>query len=410
MRALGEGESRETARAARPAVRGMDSFRKICLIGALRAGRLRVLMSGKRALLTETMGILGMLRRRKIQVTCLYSSFYLWIGLTIAAPGPSLLALARQTGAPLEQIGFIFTVRALTYVAGASSGGFLFDRFDPHRLMLIALSTCLVGTLVVPLARHIGVLAASMAAQGLVMGFLDTGVNSLLFVIHKDGRVEPFMQALHFFFGLGAFISPLVVGAVLDAYGGEVKVAWTILGLVGSPLLLLMLRYPTPGKPESEAFYADEMDPIPAIAASSAANAHSADADSVESAAIEPTRVNIEAADSAAQDADAAADDAAASSFFARPRSELGVIAASAGILYFAVGIEVCSGSFIPTFSVKSPLIGFNEHQGSSLVASFWASFTLARFVAIFVSVRLSPLQLLCSCLAGLGLSISVRC
>jgi fucose permease len=270
--------------------------------------------------------------------------------------------------------------------------------------MLIALSTCLVGTLVVPLARHIGVLAASMAAQGLVMGFLDTGVNSLLFVIHKDGRVEPFMQALHFFFGLGAFISPLVVGAVLDAYGGEVKVAWTILGLVGSPLLLLMLRYPTPGKPGSEAFYADEMDPIPSVAATSATNAHS-----VEGTAIEPTRVNIEAADGAAQDADAAAGDAAAPSFFARPRSELGVIAASAGILYFAVGIEVCSGSFIPTFSVKSPLIGFNEHKGSNLVASFWASFTLARFVAIFVSVRLSPLQLLCSCLAGLGLSISVR-
>jgi hypothetical protein len=30
------------------------------------------------------------------------------------------------------------------------------------------------------------------------MGFLDAGVNVLIFVLHEGERVDPYMQALHF--------------------------------------------------------------------------------------------------------------------------------------------------------------------------------------------------------------------
>jgi MFS family permease len=118
-----------------------------------------------------------------------------WIGTIIASPGPSLLALSRQTGAPLDTIGFILTARAFMYLIG-SLGGLLFDRYDAHRLIFASLCICTVGSLCVPLASSIYQLGATVGCQGLVVGFMDTGVNSLIFVLHEGDQVEPYMQTV----------------------------------------------------------------------------------------------------------------------------------------------------------------------------------------------------------------------
>lgn len=298
--------------------------------------------------------------------------------------GPSLLALSRQTGAALSHIGFIFTVRAVMYLLG-TFGGLLFERFDPHRLLGAALLIALVGTLCVPLTTDIYALAATMGCQGLVMGFLDTGVNTLIFIVHAGKRVEPYMQALHFSFGLGAFISPIIVGAVLEAYAGTVKVAFVALGLVGAPFLLLLLHFPSPGRPDSCAFY--EVDEV-----------------------LPPTRKDgVESVDDAsAAGAVASVAAAAPTSLFALARRDQVVVALVASILFAAVGIEVASGSFIPTFAVKTPAIAFDEFGGSTLVATYWGAFTAARFAAIFLSIRFTPPQLLGACIAGLAAAVLV--
>lgn len=43
--------------------------------------------------------------------------------------------------------------------------------------------------------------------QGFAMGFGDTGGNVGMIRLHKE-HVGPYLQALHFSFGVGAFISP----------------------------------------------------------------------------------------------------------------------------------------------------------------------------------------------------------
>lgn len=81
------------------------------------------------------------------------------------------------------------------YLIG-SFGGLLFDRYDAHRLIFVSLCICTVGSLCVPLASSIYALGATVGCQGLVVGFMDTGVNSLIFVLHEGDQVEPFMQTV----------------------------------------------------------------------------------------------------------------------------------------------------------------------------------------------------------------------
>ena len=61
------------------------------------------------------------------------------------------------------------------------------------------------------------------------MGLLDTGGNVMLIRLHGAAAVEPFMQALHFFFGLGAFLSPLLLHQTLGQ-SGDYNAAFVIFG------------------------------------------------------------------------------------------------------------------------------------------------------------------------------------
>ena len=51
------------------------------------------------------------------------------------------------------------------------------------------------------------------------MGFLDTGGNLLLLRLHSEpdpSQAEPYMQAMHFSFALGALVIPLIMAMLND--------------------------------------------------------------------------------------------------------------------------------------------------------------------------------------------------
>ena len=52
--------------------------------------------------------------------------------------------------------------------------------------------------------------------QGLGSGFLDTGGNSVVLSIWAGRDSGPYMHALHFTFGLGAFTAPLLARPFLS--------------------------------------------------------------------------------------------------------------------------------------------------------------------------------------------------
>lgn len=79
--------------------------------------------------------------------------------------------------------------------------------------------------------------------SGLGYGSYDVTGNTLINMVHGKS-VDPWMQALHFGFGLGAFLSPIMV-----AHLGY-QATFMTLGIVSLTLLYPLLVIAPPGKPE----------------------------------------------------------------------------------------------------------------------------------------------------------------
>jgi FHS family Na+ dependent glucose MFS transporter 1 len=87
-------------------------------------------------------------------------------------------------------------------------------------------------------------LIAVLLLMGIGEGVLDVGGNTLLVWVHRR-KVGPFMNALHFFFGAGAFIAPIIIAQAVKM-SGDIHWAYWILALLILPVSLWLLRLPSP--------------------------------------------------------------------------------------------------------------------------------------------------------------------
>ena len=86
---------------------------------------------------------------------------------------------------------------------------------------------------------------------GVGVGVVDVGGNVLIvWLFGKD--VDPYMNAMHLFFGVGALAAPLLVLWVTAATGGIRWVYWILAGLA-VPVLVWAIRIPSPGRVEEKA-------------------------------------------------------------------------------------------------------------------------------------------------------------
>ncbi|XP_052799367.1 uncharacterized protein LOC128230982 [Mya arenaria] len=109
----------------------------------------------------------------------------------------------------------VFVSRSIGYLLGALLGGALLDCFNRQLLLFCALLLASVATAVIPWSLTLLVMSVMFALQGVTMGTLDTGGN--VFCIQLWGRQNgPYMQTLHFAFGIGAFIAPLLARPFLS--------------------------------------------------------------------------------------------------------------------------------------------------------------------------------------------------
>jgi FHS family Na+ dependent glucose MFS transporter 1 len=76
-----------------------------------------------------------------------------------------------------------------------------------------------IFTAVTPFVPLLWLLVAVLFITGAVQGVLNIGGNALLVWVHGD-KVGPFMNGLHFFFGVGTFITPIIVAQFIARQGG----------------------------------------------------------------------------------------------------------------------------------------------------------------------------------------------
>ena len=279
---------------------------------------------------------------KKIPTTIGYYVAFVALGMTSASLGPTLPGLAEHTQTHLSEISYLFTARSLGYLLGSFQGGRLYDRVAGHPVMAILLLIMAVMMALVPSISLLWLLAAVLLILGMAEGAVDVGGNTLLVWVHRH-KVGPFMNGLHFFFGVGAFLSPIIIAQVV-LLSGDIAWAYRVLAVLILPVVAWLLRLPSP-----KAQVVSKDDPAGQV-----------------------NRLLV-------------------------------VLIALFFFLY--VGAEIGFGGWIFTYAVALDLGG--EATAAYLNAAFWGALTLGRLLAIPISARFRPHSILLGdlvgCLASMG-------
>ena len=276
-------------------------------------------------------------------ITVAYFVAFIVLGIVTASLGPTLPGLAEQTGAQLSQISFLFATRSLGYLMGSFLGGRLYDRAKGHLLISAALLLMATALALVPVIPLLWLLAIVLLVIGMGEGLLDVGGNTLIVWLHGR-KVGPFMNGLHFFFGIGAFLSPVLVAQIILLNGG-IRGAYWLFALLVLPVGLWFFRLPSPIAPKAND--------------------------------LEKTV----------------------------PRMNYTLLWGIVAFMALYVGAEVSYGSWIYTYGLAR---GISDVNAAYLTSVFWGAFTLSRLISIPVGVRVRPSHILMANFVGALLSLGL--
>ncbi len=279
--------------------------------------------------------------RNAIRQSMGYFLTFICLGMDMALVGPTLPALAGQTGSTLGAIGLVFFLSAGGATLGTLLGSWIFDKVSGRTVLAAAQIGSAVLMVLAPHVPWFVLLMVLFVVKGVAGGLVNTGANTLMLWTHKE-RSAPFVTALHFFFGLGAFISPFLLGVLLGA-GGSYADGYHLLAfidLLAGVIILVSLRPPAPPQKTAE----------------------------------------TGAAGSAGR--------------FVVP-----IVLAAMLYLFFYVSAEITFGGWIYTYAITLGLA--DAVRAAYLTSIFWLTFTIGRLIAIPATVRFTPRQIIPVALAG---------
>lgn len=286
--------------------------------------------------MNTTLNNLTFTRAQKLTASFAYYVTYITLGATMAISGPALPWLAEHTASRIDQISIIFVATSLGYMIGSLFSGQAHDRLPGHRIQALSLLAISLSAGLVPILHSLWFLVVVLFLLGIFQGALDVSCNTLLTWIHGE-NVGPFMNGLHFFFGLGSFFAPLVFARVV-LLNNEIHWAYWSFSLLALPVAVWLWMLPSP--------------PIRKKAA-----------------------------------------EAASGKSITRPFVLIVLF------ILFSVGLELGFGNWIYTFSTRIQLA--SATGAAYLTSAFWGAFTAGRLLGIGISTRLRPKIILLTDLAG---------
>ncbi len=195
----------------------------------------------------------------------------------------------------------------------------------------------------VPLISRLWVLTAILVILGIAEGGLDVSANIMLVWLHRQG-VNPFLNALHFFFGIGAFLSPILIAQSI-LISKDITWGFWLLAIYPLPAAIWLLRIPSPESPH--------------------------------------TRGEI-----------------------GHHQTSWLLVGLLSLFLMFYVGAEIGFGGWIYTYAISQNLA--NATGAAYLTSIFWGSLTAGRLLGIGIATRIRPVVILIIdlilCLLSLGL------
>jgi FHS family Na+ dependent glucose MFS transporter 1 len=231
----------------------------------------------------------------------------------------------------------------------------MYDRVPGHPVMATALAVLALMLAIIPLVPLLPLLTVALLFLGMAGGTLDVGGNTLLVWVHGR-QVGPFMNALHFFFGIGSFLAPIVVAQAI-LLSGDITWAYWILALCMLPVAAWLLGI---SSPTSRASSPDRSgSPLP------------------------PNGLDSKS----------------------ESRERL-LVALIALLLLLYVGAEAGFGGWIYTYALALDL--GTPTTSAYLTSAFWGAFTLGRLLSIPLAARLRPRSILLGDLVGCLVSVGI--
>ena len=155
------------------------------------------------------------MNRTALTQTILYAMAFIGLGLITASLGPTLPALAAQTQVSASEISRLFVARALGTIVAAATLGKLYDRRAGHPVMAIALLGGMLLMLAVPRISLLPLLFCTFLCLGVCSLVINVGGHTLVVAANPE-RAALSLNAIHFTFGLGGFLAPLIAKQFAD--------------------------------------------------------------------------------------------------------------------------------------------------------------------------------------------------
>ena len=353
--------------------------------------------------------------------TCItYFLTILGLGLHLSAPGPILKDIEKQVGLDLSAVSYIFSARAIGYIIGSVIGGYIIDkhqkivnvstsslsnhillRIDPHKIYFGCVVVANISMIIIPFLNNFASIMILFIITGLTYGQVDTYANVFLLALfdtkdENDASVKPFMQFLHFMFGVGAFISPLFIQLSFH-YTDHYTLSMLIFGIFNILASFPLLFVPTPTRKNSHD------DNLMTSTSSSdididiemksldqhhqqQENEEDIDVDKVDDAdiVIELKRHDMNANNKCIH------------------KCNFVYLIMFVFALFFAVcvGAEVAYGGYIATYAIN--YLGTKKSVGRYMSSIFWLGLSIGRLSAVFTSHKLSTFQMLVINIIGL--------
>ena len=185
------------------------------------------------------------------QIGLSFTSFIL-MGANDGALGVLLPSIRAHYGVNDATISLIFLAGSLGYLTAAFNSGPLTGRLGYRWFLPLGACSTLLGALTYTLMPPFAVILLAGLLVGFGIGCIDAGLNA--YIASLPGNTTK-LNYLHAFYGVGAWLGPVVASGLLAAQLGwnDVYVIWTVASLALLVSFVLIFRSQRPAHREATA-------------------------------------------------------------------------------------------------------------------------------------------------------------
>ncbi len=171
--------------------------------------------------------------QRQTLIHTAYFGFVL-LGMNGVLISSLIRSLERDFHQSDAAFGVLYLLGSLLFGAGAFSGGFLTERFGRKIVLGMGAAIAVGGLLIMATTSLWPLFLAASGVSAWGTAVLDAGINALALDLYRSERGAA-LNLLHLFFGVGALISPFLVGSAVSAGLG-----WRLTVLASAALFALL--------------------------------------------------------------------------------------------------------------------------------------------------------------------------